>query len=63
MTTRTITVQIGWGLLAVAVLASIAIITAILTHDDDTDTVGVWPQVVRTINGTPTTVQPEDLDR
>lgn len=68
--TRTITVQIGWVALAVAILASIAVV-AVALDDILANTVGppapvtvtVWPQVVHTVDGTPTTVHPEDLDR
>ena len=65
--TRTITITIGWGVLAIAALAGVAIVTA-LTLDATVgppppDNVQVWPQVTRTINGTTTVVHPEDLDR
>ena len=65
--TRTITFTIGWGALALLALAVVAIATAFtLTRTvgpPAPDTVTVWPQVVRTVDGQLTTPAAEDLDR
>ena len=63
--TRTVTITVGW----VVVLVVVVIVGTVwvVNHTTNEPTIVVtptpWPQVTRTVDGDPTVVQPEDLDR
>lgn len=51
-----------WEVLLAAVLFALLALALVVTlPDDPTPPPPAWPQVVRTVDGHPTTVMPEDL--
>jgi hypothetical protein len=63
-TAQVLTITIGWGIVAaVAVAVATIWIMNHTTSEPAPVTPPTWPTVTRIHDGTPTVVQPEDLDR
>lgn len=56
----------GFAVMAIAVVTLIIALVVIIPNQSHTITRQIrddWPQVTRTVDGSPLVVQPEDLDR